>query len=313
MPRKLLSSIVLVLLITNIFTLLFWNKDKPEEVVINDDNDSVNEIDPNKPVATVEGKDITYDDWIKSLRKGYGKKQLKKMIDASVVNRLAEKEDIEVNEKVVKREIALLRMTQGVMTEDEIEEKEKQWKKDINYRYQLEHLLTKDVSIPEKDIKSFYDGYHKQYDFKAATQLSHILVSDLDTAEKVEKELDDGASFPLLAKEYSLDEDSRNQGGYMGFYVNTSQFLPDEYLGETEDMDEHTYSEPVQTDDGYAIVYLHSKLPEITFSYDEIKPYVKSELALDESNKDLSADELWDELDIDWIYDEKEESRKKKD
>src|SRR5699024_7457722 len=117
-------------------------------------------------------------------------KQLKKMIDKKVVNKLADKEDIEVNEKVIKREIALLRMTQGVMTKDEIEQKEAEWKEDIIYRYQLESLLTKDVSIPEEDIKLFYDGYHNQYDFQAATQLSHILVPDLETAEKVEKELD---------------------------------------------------------------------------------------------------------------------------
>lgn len=307
MPKRVLSSIVLVLLITNILTLIFWNKDKPEEVVIDNDDDTVNEIDPKEPVATIEGKDITYDDWVKSLRKNYGRKQLKEMIEKSVVNKLAEEDGIEVNEKVMKRELALLRMTQGVMTKEELEKKETKWKEDIKHRYQMEALLTKDVSIPEEDIKSFYDGYQKQYDFQAATQLSHILVSDLDTAEKVEKELDDGASFPLLAKEYSTDEDSREQGGYMGFYVNTSQFLPDVYLDETEEMEEHTYSEPIQTEDGYAIVYLHSKLPEITFTYDEIKPYVKAELALDESNKDLSAEELWDRLDIDWIYGEKKD------
>lgn len=307
MPRKLLSSIVLVLLITNILTLLFWNKDKPEEIVIEKDEDSaLNEINPNETVATVEGEDITYDEWIQSLRKDYGKKQLKKMIDRSLVEELAEEEEINVDEKVVDRELAQLRMTQGVMSAEEKEEMEAKWQDDIIYRYQLEALLTEDVSISEEDIKSFYDGYHKQYDFQAATQLSHIIVSDLETAEKVEEELDEDASFSLLAKEYSLDEDSRDQGGYMGFYVNTSQFLPDAYLEETEEMDEHTYSKPIKSEDGYAIVYLHSNLPEIKFDYDEIKPYVKRELALDEADQDLSADDLWDELEIDWIYDEKD-------
>lgn len=306
MPRKLLSSIVLVLLITNILTLLFWNRDKPKEMVTDNDDNSVNEIDPSKPVATVEGKDIAYEDWLHSLRKNYGVKELKGMIDEVVVDQLAEQEDIDVNEKVINRELALLRMTQGVMTKDEIEKKEEQWKKNIIYRYQLEYLLTQDESIPEEEIKDFYDNYKNQYDFKPATQLSHVLVADSETAAKVEEELDEGASFSMLAKEYSNDEDTREQGGYMGFYVNTSQFLPDEYLDEIEEMDEHTYSSPIQTDEGYAIVYLHSKLPEISFDYDEIKPYVKSEMVLDEENKDLNADELWDELDIDWIYGDKE-------
>ncbi|HLQ71326.1 MAG TPA: peptidylprolyl isomerase, partial [Bacillota bacterium] len=104
------------------------------------------------------------------------------------------------------------------------------------------------------------------------------------------------------------DEDSRDQGGYMGFYDNTSQFLPDAYLDVTKKMEEHTYSEPIQTDEGYAIVYLHSKLPKITFEYDEIKPYVEGELALKESNQDLNADKLWEQLDVDWIYEGGDES-----
>lgn len=227
------------------------------------------------------------------------------MIDEIVVEKLADEEDIEINEKVIERELALLRMTQGVMTKDEIEKKEENWKKDITYRYQLEYLLTKDESVPEEELKDFYDTYKNQYDFKAATQLSHILVSDSKTAEKVENELDEGASFSNLAKEYSTDEDTQDQGGYMGFYVNTSQFLPDDYLNEIKDMEEHTYSSPIKTDEGYAIVYLHSKLPEITFDYDEIKPYIKSEMVLDETKRDLNADELWDQVDIDWIYGDK--------
>ncbi|HLR02663.1 MAG TPA: peptidyl-prolyl cis-trans isomerase [Virgibacillus sp.] len=305
MPRRLLSSIVLVLLITNILTLLLWNRDKPRDIVTDNDDNSVGEIDPNKPVATVEGEDISYDDWLHTMRKDYGVKELKGMIDEIVVEKLADEEDIEINEKVIERELALLRMTQGVMTKDEIEKKEENWKKDITYRYQLEYLLTKDESVPEEELKDFYDTYKNQYDFKAATQLSHILVSDSKTAEKVENELDEGASFSNLAKEYSTDEDTQDQGGYMGFYVNTSQFLPDDYLNEIKDMEEHTYSSPIKTDEGYAIVYLHSKLPEITFDYDEIKPYIKSEMVLDETKRDLNADELWDQVDIDWIYGDK--------
>lgn len=310
MSRRLLSGFVLVLIITNLLTLILWNKDKPEDErndITIDNNDPLYQIDTDKPVAAIDDEEITYEEWNKSLRKEYGEKELKKMVDTSVVTQLAEKEDIEVDEKVIERELALLRMTQGIMSKDELEKKEEEWKEDIIFRYQLEKLLTEDVSIPDEEIKQYYNDYHNQYDFQAAAQLSHIVVSDEETAEKVVKELDDEASFSLLAKEYSLDEDSRENGGYMGFLERKSQYFPDEYLEKTQDMEEHTYSDPIQTDEGYAIVYLHSKLPEISFSYDEMKPYVKAELALDESNKNLDADELWDQLDIDWIFGEKKE------
>ena len=53
-----------------------------------------------------------------------------------------------------------------------------------------------------------------------------------------------------------------------------------------------------------AILYLHRKLPAIEFTYDEIKPYMESELALQEMDQSLIADPLWEQLDIDWIYSE---------
>ena len=69
-------------------------------------------------------------------------------------------------------------------------------------------------------------------------------------------------------------------------------------------MDEHSYSEPFIADNGVAILYLHRKLPAIEFTYDEIKPYMESELALQEMDQSLIADPLWEQLDIDWIYSE---------
>ena len=67
-------------------------------------------------------------------------------------------------------------------------------------------------------------------------------------------------------------------------------------------MEERTYSNPFKSQDGITILYLHRSLPSITFTYDEIKPYIKSELALDKLDQSLTADTLWDELDIEWVY-----------
>src|SRR5699024_2427601 len=163
-------------------------------------------------------------------------------------------------------------------------------------------LLTEDEEVQEDDIREYYDGYHKQYDFKASIQLSHIVLPDMETAEKVKQELDSGASFQLLAQEYSIDEKTKDDGGYLGFFVHTSQFIPDGYIEKVADMDEYSYSEPFNTSKGVAIIYLHRKLPSITFTYDEIKPYIKSELALEQMDQSLTADPLWHNFDIDWVY-----------
>ncbi|RDW16872.1 peptidylprolyl isomerase [Oceanobacillus chungangensis] len=300
MSKKLLLGIIIVLLITNIATLLFWNQD--EKIVLNDNNGK--EVEKKGDVAKVGGEKITYKEWINALTSNFGENQLKKMIDRSVVEQLAKENNIVVDEKVIERELAFLSSMQGVLAEEEIAANEEKWKQDIMYRYQLEQLLTMDIDIPKESIKAHYDEYKNQYNFLASMQVSHIIVDNFDTAEKVKKELDQGAAFPLLAQEYSGDEESRNDGGYLGFITTSSQFFPSGYEEVAKEMKEGTYSEPFQVDTGVAIIYLHRKLPSVTFTYDEIKPYVKSELALQQSQQSLSVDSLWDNLEIEWIYED---------
>lgn len=301
MSRKLLLGIVVVLLITNIATLLFWNTDK--NIVLNTSGDD-RKINSKKPVATIAGEKISYDEWMTSLRRNNGEKNLKTLIDRAVVKQLADQKGMKVQEKVIDREIALLTSMQGIMTEDETEQREEEWRDAIIYRYQLEALLTEDVKIPADEISGYYEAYHKQYDFNASRQFSHIVVEDMETAEKVIDELDSGASFNLIAREYSIDEETKDDGGYLGFFVKESSFIPGEYDEKAAEMEQRTYSEPFKTDDAVAILYLHRNLPAITFTYDEIKPYIKSELALNKLDQSLTADSLWDKVDIEWVYEE---------
>jgi len=302
MSKRFLLSLVLVLIITNIATLLFWNQNsnEPEGIVLDEQGEK--QIKANQPVATIGDKEILYKDWKGSLQVDYGEAHLKKLIDREVVKQLAEDKNIQVNEKVIDQGIALLTTMQSVMTEDEVEVAEEEWRKDLLHRYQLEALLAEDIEVSEEEIQDFYNGYHKQYDFSASLQLSHIIVENLETAEKVMKELDDGASFNLLAKEYSIDEETKDLGGYLGYFTSTSQFIPAGYYDKAVDMEEHSHSQPFDTGAGFAIIYLHRHLPSISFTYDEIKDQIRNELALKEYGKVLVADPLWEQLEIDWIY-----------
>ncbi|MFD1337339.1 peptidyl-prolyl cis-trans isomerase [Oceanobacillus iheyensis] len=300
MSKKLLLGIVVVLLITNIATLLFVGDSNDSEVV--SDGKGEKEINRNEAVATVAGEEISYDEWMTGLRNMQGQKHLKQMIDKEVVNTLAEQEGIEVSEKIIDREVSFLYTMQGILTEDDAAEEEERWREEIKYRYQLEQLLTKDIEIPEEELRSYYDTYGNQYDFSSSVKLSHILVEDMETAEQVHQELEDGASFKLLAREYSIDDETRQNGGYMGSIYTSSQFLLDSYETQAANMENHTYSEPFQAENGVAIMYLHRKLPAIEFTYDEVQPYVHSEVAMHEEGLTLEADQLWEEVDIEWIY-----------
>ena len=298
MSKKLLLGIIVVLLITNVATLLYVNK--ADEKVVLDNADG--EVDVKGPVATIEGTDITYESWMSKLRETHGKEQLKRMIDAEIVQQMASEKGIEISDKVVNRELASLIGMQSPMTSKETKQKKEEWQKDIIYRYQLGALLTMDTKVSEEKMKSYYDDYKNQYDFSASLKVSHIILPDLKTAKKAEKELDNGASFQLLAKEYSIDEDTKKDGGYLGYFETNSQFLPNGYYERAEKMEEGTHSEPFKGGSGVAIIFLHRLLPDIDFTYEEIKPYLKRELALDKDNQSLTTEPLWNKLDIEWVY-----------
>lgn len=300
MSKKLLLGIIVVLLITNIATLTFM--DRSDAIVINEEDGEGTKVSNKEPVATIAGEKIKYADWVTALRENHGEQQLEAMIDRHIVSNLAAEKDIEVHEKVIERELAYLTSMQGAMTEEEFLVEEEKWREEIVYRYQLELLLTEGVDVPADEVQSYYDSYKNQYDFTPAMQFSHILVQNMDTAEKVYSELEEGASFDLLAREYSLDDETKQVGGYLGFINTNSQFFPNGYEEVAADMDEHSYSEPFAADAGIAIIYLHQKLPGIEFSFEEIAPYVKSELALHNNKITLDAKALWDNVDIDWIY-----------
>ncbi len=298
--RKILLAIIAVLLVTNVITLIFANRGGDEVMV--DDAGEEKTVASNEPVATVGGETITYGNWMENLRSTYGERMLKTMIDREIVTKLAEEKNIEISEKVIEREIAYLTSMQGPLSEEELNKEKEKWRDEIIYRYQLEFLLTEDISIPDEEVERYYSGYKNQYNFRSAMQLSHILVSDMETAEKVYDELEQGANFEMLAREYSIDDETKHNGGYLGFINTNSQFFPNGYEEVANEMEEHTYSEPFVADNGVAIIYLHQKLPEIEFTYEEIKPYVENELALHQENIPLEATPLWEEVDVDWIY-----------
>jgi foldase protein PrsA len=296
MTRKFLWGVIVLLLLTNLLTISVWMNDRS-------DSDYLDvEVDDRKPVASIGKDSISYQEWMQKLESKYGKHVLQTMIDKKVVFQLAKKEGLAINEKVINREISLLLTMQGILSEGEIKKRKKQWAEDIKYRVYLDDLFTRDIEVTETQVAEYYERYSDQYDFQESIQLSHILVQDRETAQKIIRELNDGASFASLAREYSVDDNTRMDGGYLGYFTNSSELLPTEYYTEAIEMKEGTYSGPLLVANGVAVIYLHQLLPSVTFTFDEAKAEVKRDLALERLKSPPSADLLWDQYDIDWIY-----------
>ncbi|MGG1248970.1 peptidyl-prolyl cis-trans isomerase [Bacillus spizizenii] len=256
-------------------------------------------------IATIGGKSVTREEWLKEMEDRYGKSTLEDMINVRVVEQLAKKNNLKVSKNEIDREFLLIKAVNNSFYEDE-HTTEKEWKDQIRYNILLEELLTRDIDIPSKELKSFYDKNKELYQFDDSYRIRHIVVKDEEEARKVLKELKGGSSFEAVAAERSTDRYTSPYGGDLGFVTEASDNIPSSYIEEAQTLKEDEWSdEPIKVSNGFAVIQLKEKLKARTFSYDEVKDQNRRQIAMDQLGEKATVKTLWEEADVSWFYGKK--------
>lgn len=257
-------------------------------------------------IATIGDKSVTREDWLKKMEDEYGKATLEDMINVRVVEQLAKKNKLKVSDSDIEREFLLIKAVNNSFYEDE-HTTEKEWKDQIRYNILLEELLTKDIDISEKEMKSFYTKNKELYQFDDSYRIRHIVVKDQEEANRVLKDLKGGSSFEAVAAERSTDRYTSPYGGDLGFVTEAQDSIPAAYITEARTLKENEWSaEPIKVRKGYAIIQLKEKLNARTFTYDEVKDQIKRQIAMDQLGDKATVKTLWKEADVSWFYDDEE-------
>ncbi|QHM18347.1 Foldase protein PrsA 2 [Bacillus subtilis] len=256
-------------------------------------------------IATIGGKSVTREEWLKEMEDQYGKSTLEDMINVRVVEQLAKKNNLKISKSEVDREFLLIKAVNNSFYEDE-HTTEKEWKDQIRYNILLEELLTRDIDISNKELKSFYNKNKELYQFDDSYRIRHIVVKDEEEAREVLKELKGGSSFEAVAAERSTDRYTSPYGGDLGFVTEASDNIPSAYIEEAKTLKEDEWSqEPIKVSNGYAIIQLKEKLKARTFSFDEVKDQIRRQIAMDQLGDKATVKTLWKEADVSWFYGEK--------
>lgn len=300
MKRKLLWIVIALLLVSNVVTLLILNSGEEENRRMHGGTTEGNQ--GNQVAATIGGEEISYEYWLDHLEQSYGRKALKEIINHHVIEQLAQENNITIEQGILDLETSFLFTLEGTLTSTQVEEKRAEWEEMIKHRLSVEELATMDVDVPEAEIQAYYDRYRNQYSFSQHIQISHIIVPDRSTADRVIEELDQGASFSALAREYTIDDETRRDGGYLGYFTASNSFLPSGYFERATALEEHEYSEPFQTGEGIGILYLHRNLPSVELTYDQVRNHIRRILALEQIHPAPNPTDFWNELNVEWIY-----------
>jgi foldase protein PrsA len=252
-------------------------------------------------VASVGKSDITRQQWLNELEARYGKDVLKDMIDQKVIKEMADKYHIEVSEKDVEREYRTLQTTYSSPSENK-KTSERKWKEHIRNSLLQEEILTRDVKVSKKEMQAYFEKNKELFSIPDAYHVSHIIVKSSNEAENAIKELEQGSSFSVLAMERSIEEFSANVGGDIGFLIEGEERYPSEYLEVAKKLKEGAWSDPIQVEQGFAIVKLEEKIKGKTYNYDDVKQQIRREIALEQMKTSASATTFWEEAKVEWFY-----------
>ncbi|MFV9568143.1 peptidylprolyl isomerase [Thermoanaerobacter mathranii] len=174
------------------------------------------------------------------------------------------------------------------VTDKEIEEeyqREKEFNKDITKEDVKNYLLinklfeeyTKDVKVTEEELKKYYEDNKDRFE---TVKASHILVSDEKIAQDIYNRLMKGEDFATLAKEYSIDTATKDQGGDLGEFAR-GVMVP-EFEQVAFSLKKGQISKPVKTDYGYHIIKSEGATLK---SFDEVKGDIEAYLLNDKKNQ----------------------------
>lgn len=110
----------------------------------------------------------------------------------------------------------------------------------------------RDVQIPETAVQQYYDQHRDEFLLlQPEVRARHILVATLRDANARRQNLLQGESFEDVALEYSRDQDSRTDGGDLGYFSEEDDPI---LWKECQQLSLNRISKPRRTESGYHLI-----------------------------------------------------------
>lgn len=237
-------------------------------------------------VAVVGGKEITRSELTEHLLTGYGAEVLRDLMLREAVAREAASLGAEVSEEELDRE--LRKMSEGYGSEAEFYASMQRQlgmdraavREDARHHLLLEKLASWDVKIAEADIRKYYVDHPQEFGARIQYKLSWILLGAKNESERVLGDLEKGADFSELAKQYSLDGVTADEGGQLGWVDERDPFQNAKLLAAAAELEVGEIAGPIETDLGYAVLQMNGKKTLQGKAYEDVHEEIGRQLAM---------------------------------
>lgn len=137
----------------------------------------------------------------------------------------------------------------------------------------LRERVVGSIEPTEEELRSYFENDILAYETEEEIRASHILVQDEDTANQILEEVALGQSFAELAKEYSIDTGTADEGGDLGWFSRGQMVI--EFEEAAFALEKGEISEPVKTNYGYHIIQLVDRQAASTPTLEGVKDQVR--------------------------------------
>lgn len=148
--------------------------------------------------------------------------------------------------------------------------------------------VTKDVKVNDDELKKYYDKNKAQYGTPETRKVRHVLVKQKAQADQLYEQLKAGGDWKAIAKKYSQDPASKNQGGQMT--ATKGQLVP-EFEQTAFTIGDNGISKPVKTQYGWHIIQALGPVKQSQSTpYNQVKEAIRQQLLQEKRNKEM---ETW--------------------
>ena len=145
--------------------------------------------------------------------------------------------------------------------------------------------VTAGVKVSDDEIKDYYGKNKAQYGTPETRAVRHVLVKQKSLADRLYSQLRAGGDWKAIAKRYSQDPASKNQGGRMT--ATKGQLVP-EFEQVAFSIGNNGISKPVKTQYGWHVIQALGPVKKSqTTPFGQVKEAIRQQLLQDKRNKEM--------------------------
>lgn len=222
-----------------------------------------------KIAARVNGEPIAAAELENELQKRFGADVLRDLVHQRLILQEARKQNVKTDPAVIDKRLAEMKkqpQVQAMLKSGQVEEGD--LRRNLSTLVPLDALLQSQLTVEEE-----LEYLKRHQDEMESVTVQHILMLDAAEAEKVQAQArEPKADFAALAKKYSLDSRTKNQGGLLG-EVHRGEVSP-EIADALFALKEGEVSPPIQSEDG---IHLFRVVKSKT-GLEELRPEIRERL-----------------------------------